>query len=57
MHEKQIAKATIPTYGAFVDYCDGNSPLNNSGVIRPLTQHYQWNSPLSAPASGVTFTS
>lgn len=52
MHEKQIAEATISTHGAFVDYCDGNSPLNNSGVIRPLTQHYQWNSPLSAPASG-----
>lgn len=57
MYEKQIAEATIPTYGAFVDYYDGNSPLNNSGVIHPLTQHYQWNSPLCARASGVTFRS
>lgn len=52
MHEKQIAKATISTHGAFVDCYDDNSPLNNSGVIRPLTQLYQWNSPLSVPASG-----
>lgn len=34
MRDKQIVKATIPTYGAFVDYYDGNSPLNSSGVIR-----------------------
>lgn len=57
MRDKQIARATIPTYGAFVDYYDGNSPLNSSGVIRPLTQHYQWSSPLPARASGGTFCS